>query len=77
LPRAPQLSLEAEYRRARRNAQSVFTVGKLLARFIALAHSPNTDAIEEIQVLSLGALADYGNLAGAVFNVVHARVPAE
>ena len=31
---------------------------------------PNTDAIEEIQVLSLGAPADYGNLAGAVFNVV-------
>ena len=31
---------------------------------------PNTDAIEEIQVLSLGAPADYGNLGGAVFNVV-------
>jgi hypothetical protein len=31
---------------------------------------PNTDAIEEIQVLSLGAPADYGNLAGAVFNVI-------
>jgi hypothetical protein len=31
---------------------------------------PNTDAIEEVQVLSLGAPADYGNLAGAVFNVV-------
>ncbi|MFN8059635.1 MAG: TonB-dependent receptor [Vicinamibacterales bacterium] len=31
---------------------------------------PNTDAIEEIQVLSLGATADYGNVAGAVFNVV-------
>jgi hypothetical protein len=28
------------------------------------------DAIEEIQVLSLGAPADYGNLGGAVFNVV-------
>jgi hypothetical protein len=31
---------------------------------------PNTDAIEEVQVLSLGAPADYGNVAGAVFNVV-------
>src|SRR3954447_5823558 len=31
---------------------------------------PNTDAIEEIQVLSLGAPADYGNLGGVVFNVV-------
>jgi hypothetical protein len=31
---------------------------------------PNTDAIEEIQVLSLGAPAEYGNLQGAVFNVV-------
>ncbi len=31
---------------------------------------PNTDAIEEIEVLSLGAPAEYGNLLGAVFNVV-------
>jgi hypothetical protein len=31
---------------------------------------PNTDAIEEVQVLSLGATAEYGNLMGAVFNVV-------
>jgi outer membrane receptor protein involved in Fe transport len=31
---------------------------------------PNTDAIEEIEVLSLGAPAEYGNLTGAVFNVV-------
>ncbi len=31
---------------------------------------PNTDAIEEIEVLSLGATAEYGNLMGAVFNVV-------
>ncbi len=31
---------------------------------------PNTDAIEEIEVLSLGAPAEYGNVAGAVFNVV-------
>jgi outer membrane receptor protein involved in Fe transport len=31
---------------------------------------PNTDAIEEIQVLSLGAPAEYGGLQGAVFNVV-------
>ena len=31
---------------------------------------PNTDAIEEVQVLSLGASAEYGNLQGAVFNVV-------
>ena len=31
---------------------------------------PNTDAIEEVQVLSLGAPADYGNVSGAVFNVV-------
>jgi hypothetical protein len=31
---------------------------------------PNTDAIEEIEVLSLGASAEYGNLQGAVFNVV-------
>ncbi len=31
---------------------------------------PNTDAIEEIEILSLGAPAEYGNLQGAVFNVV-------
>ena len=31
---------------------------------------PNTDAIEEVQVLSLGATAEYGNVAGAVFNIV-------
>jgi hypothetical protein len=31
---------------------------------------PNTDAIEEVEVLSLGAPAEYGNLQGAVFNVV-------
>ncbi len=31
---------------------------------------PNTDAIEEIEVLSVGAPAEYGNLQGAVFNVV-------
>ncbi len=31
---------------------------------------PNTDAIEEIEVLSLGAPAEYGNMQGAVFNVV-------
>jgi hypothetical protein len=31
---------------------------------------PNTDTIEEVQVLSLGASAEYGNVQGAVFNVV-------
>ena len=31
---------------------------------------PNTDAIEEVEVLSLGAPAEYGNLTGAVYNVV-------
>lgn len=31
---------------------------------------PNTDAVEEIEVLTLGAPAEYGNLQGAVFNVV-------
>ena len=31
---------------------------------------PNTDAIEEVQVLALGASAEYGNVQGAVFNVV-------
>jgi hypothetical protein len=31
---------------------------------------PNTDAIEEVQVLSLGASAEYGNVQGAVFNIV-------
>ncbi len=31
---------------------------------------PNTDAVEEIEVLSLGAPAEYGGLQGAVFNVV-------
>ncbi len=31
---------------------------------------PNTDVIEEIEVLSLGAPAEYGQLQGAVFNVV-------
>jgi len=31
---------------------------------------PNTDAIEEIEILSLGAPAEYGNIQGAVFNIV-------
>jgi len=30
---------------------------------------PNPDAIEEVEVLSLGAPAEYGNASGAVFNV--------
>jgi carboxypeptidase family protein/TonB-dependent receptor-like protein len=43
----------------------------LTSSFIGAAWPyPNTDAIEEIEVLSLGAPAEYGNLAGAVFNVV-------
>jgi hypothetical protein len=32
--------------------------------------TPNTDAIEEIEILSLGAPAEYGSVQGAVFNVV-------
>jgi outer membrane receptor protein involved in Fe transport len=31
---------------------------------------PNTDAIEEVEVLSLGAPAEYGNMLGSVFNIV-------
>ena len=31
---------------------------------------PSTDAIQEIEVLSLGAPAEYGNLTGAVYNIV-------
>jgi hypothetical protein len=31
---------------------------------------PDTDVIEEIEVVSLGASAEYGNVQGAVFNVV-------
>jgi carboxypeptidase family protein/TonB-dependent receptor-like protein len=31
---------------------------------------PNADAIQEIEVLQLGAPAEYGNVIGAVFNVV-------
>ena len=31
---------------------------------------PSTDTIEEIEVLALGAPAEYGNVQGAVFNVV-------
>jgi outer membrane receptor protein involved in Fe transport len=31
---------------------------------------PNTDAIEEVEVLSLGAPAEYGNMTGAVYNIV-------
>ena len=31
---------------------------------------PNTDAIEEVQVLALGAPAEYGNVAGAIFKLV-------
>jgi Carboxypeptidase regulatory-like domain/TonB-dependent Receptor Plug Domain len=30
----------------------------------------NTDAIEEVQVMSTGASAEYGNVQGAVFNIV-------
>ncbi len=32
--------------------------------------SPNIDAIQEVEVLSLGAPAEYGNLTGAVYNIV-------
>jgi hypothetical protein len=31
---------------------------------------PNTDAVEEVEVLQLGASAEYGNVQGAVFNIV-------
>jgi len=31
---------------------------------------PNPDAIEEVEVLSLGAPAEYGNFMGAVYNIV-------
>jgi hypothetical protein len=31
---------------------------------------PNTDAIDEVQVMQLGASAEYGNVQGAVFNIV-------
>ncbi len=31
---------------------------------------PNTDAVEEVEVLQLGASAEYGNIQGAVFNIV-------
>jgi hypothetical protein len=31
---------------------------------------PNTDTIDEVEVLSLGAPAEYGNLMGAVYNIV-------
>ena len=31
---------------------------------------PNTDAVEEVEVLQLGASAEYGNMQGAVFNIV-------
>ncbi len=31
---------------------------------------PNIDAIEEVEVLSLGAPAEYGNASGAVYNIV-------
>jgi len=32
--------------------------------------TPNLDAIEEVEILSLGAPAEYGNLTGAVYNIV-------
>jgi len=31
---------------------------------------PNIDAIDEVEVLSLGAPAEYGNMSGAVYNIV-------
>ena len=31
---------------------------------------PNTDMFEQVEVLSLGAPAEYGNVQGAVFNMV-------
>ncbi len=31
---------------------------------------PSVDAIEEVEILSLGAPAEYGNLTGAVYNIV-------
>ena len=31
---------------------------------------PDTDSIEEVEILTLGAPAEYGNAAGAVFNIV-------
>jgi outer membrane receptor protein involved in Fe transport len=32
--------------------------------------APNLDAIEEVEILSLGAPAEYGNVTGAVYNIV-------
>ena len=31
---------------------------------------PNPDTIEEVEILSLGAPAEYGNVMGAVYNIV-------
>jgi outer membrane receptor protein involved in Fe transport len=38
--------------------------------FNEFSAEPNTDAIEQVEVLSLGAPAEYGNLTGAVYNIV-------
>src|SRR5262245_19823888 len=38
--------------------------------FNEVAALTNTDAVEEVEVLSLGAPAEYGNVTGAVYNVV-------
>lgn len=44
---------------------------ELTSSFVGIAVPfPNTDAIEEVEVLSLGAPAEYGNVAGAVFNLI-------
>ncbi len=38
--------------------------------FNEFSAEPNLDAIEEVEILSLGAPAEYGNLTGAVYNIV-------
>ena len=44
---------------------------ELTSSFVGTAWPwPNTDAIQEVEVLTLGAPAEYGNVAGGVFNVV-------
>ena len=45
--------------------------GSITDRHAGLAYlKPNVDAIEEVQVLALGAPAEYGGVTGAVYNVV-------
>ena len=69
--RQRDLERRPEHRRRSRSAAApTRTPTRSTAPTSARRRGSNTDAIEEVQVLQLGASAEYGNVQGAVFNIV-------